>query len=330
MELLKYQEFMKGAGELKSSNSVALKIVSLLALSMMLGGILSHSSSVLLWFIGQVILGINILQCFFILHDLGHEKFFSNPKLNSFFGILFSLVVMIPFFPWKYIHRSHHLWTGYKDKDPTQSLTSSREISSFKVWFINICWKFWIPVCSVSFSLSNFWNFKKLYKLYPQFFLKNIFSMFMIIIVHILVFWSAGGKAYFHYFGLSYTIFLVLSDPLLLSQHSSKKQMLSRGEKVSMVHFKDQEHFTRGLNFPRWAEKIILLGFNRHILHHLHPSLPGYLLNELSDYEYNSENWLDWLTWAKKTPGYDLVLSEANNLLDEYQNAERKVNSINS
>ena len=129
---------------------------------------IAASSILLIRLLGNFFIGINILQWFILQHDLGHNAFFKNSLLNSFFGHLASLFSLIPFFPWKNIHHSHHVWTGWKDLDPTHPNKKIYELKRSTSFLVNLCWKLWIPIFALSFSLLSFWNLNKLRKLYPQ------------------------------------------------------------------------------------------------------------------------------------------------------------------
>lgn len=309
-----YQELMAINKEKPSDDVVAAFIVTAVLFSTLFFLALSSFGHGIIWFIAQIFLGINILQWFFLLHDLAHGHYFTNKKVNILIGHVASIFVILPFYPWKYIHRTHHLWVGFKDKDPTQNLLTRKDIPLKKEKIINFCWKYWIPVCTLSFSFDNFWNIKKLDAMYPEKKYKNYFSIFLPAFVQFYFFISMGPLHYLKVWGLAYLIFLVLCDPLLLSQHSGKKQMLALDNKVSMIHFKDQDEYTRSLKFPSFIEKVILLGFNHHSLHHLIPTMPGYHLVEMNFTDDTSEDWKTWLTEAKKMSGVELLYSDELNL----------------
>ena len=68
-------------------------------------------------------------------------------------------------------------WVGFKDKDPTQNLLTLKDIPLKRSKIINFCWKYWIPIFTLSFSFDNFWNLKKLNQLYPEKQNKNLISI---------------------------------------------------------------------------------------------------------------------------------------------------------
>jgi fatty acid desaturase len=277
-----------------------------------IGIMLSLSEGVVFWLCGQVVLGISMLQWFFLVHDYGHGNYFSSKGLNDFWGHVASFFCILPFYPWRYIHRGHHYWTGWKDKDPTMTVIIPRDLPPGKKNFINWCWRLWIPIFSVSFSLSNFWNMKKLKELYPGKEGKFLFSILFLIGSYLLL--VTVVPPFFKVWGFAYFIFLFLSDPLLLSQHSSVPQNHTRGKKVKPISFREQDVYTRSLIFPSFVTKYILLSFNNHIVHHIYPTMPGYNLYKVNERFANEEPWFSWLIRAKGTPAVELLFSEERNI----------------
>lgn len=314
MKAEEYQVFIEKYKNFKSKNLTAsLIVISLFALGIFLI-VSSAVSSGLWWFFSQIGLGIVILQWFFLLHDLGHDHFFSIKPLNVVVGFIASFFCILPFYPWRYIHRTHHLWTGWKDKDPTMTIIIPRNVPQWKKNLINICWKYWIPIFTLSFSFANFWNIAKLNNLFPDKKFKNLISIALPLITHAGIIYTVGASHYFHSWGLAFLVFLILCDPLLLSQHTSIPQLHSHGEKVNKFHFREQDQFTRSLIFPEWMGRYIFFGFNNHILHHLIPTMPGYQLSKIKIKSPNHINWFTWLKSAKKMKGFDLILGKEQNL----------------
>ena len=271
---------------------------------------LSLSDQLLLWLLGQVLLAVNILQWFVILHDLGHGHFFPYPFLNGLFGHVASFFVILPFYPWKYIHREHHVWTGWKDKDPTMSIVASSNRSEKQKRVVNFCWKFWVPIMTLSFSFSNFWNLAKLFSMYPSLKMKrrNLFSILFLLVAYATILTLIPLSTFFKIWAASYFIFLMISDPLLLSQHSGVDQYISSVDfPAKKIPLREQDDFTRSLYFPAFIGHFILLGFHKHSLHHIFPNLPGYNLLSMDVPLPHSEPWLKWLKAAKKTPGSRLL-----------------------
>ena len=303
---------------MKSSGLVAAMTVSCLLAATACFILLSLSASRITWLAGQFGLAITILQWFILVHDTGHGCFFRSRPANVIVGHLASIFPVLPFYPWRYIHRSHHIWTGWKDKDPTMVVETANTRSAMTIAFMNFCWRWWIPVFTLSFSFLNFWNIQKLFRLYPGTIQKmqNILSIAFLLVLYPVVICWIGPDVFFRIWLFAYLLFLLISDPLLLSQHSAVPQKMSNGMVVDPISFREQDKYSRTLLFPAWIERFILLGFNNHIAHHLFPYIPGYRLHHIKIDSPGAENWREWLIWAKKTPAQILLFDSKHNLVE--------------
>ena len=257
---------------------------------------------------GEILLALCILQWFILEHDLGHNAFFKVPVLNAIFGHVSSLFSLIPFFPWKNIHHAHHVWTGWKDLDPTHPKKKIDELSRVKVFLINLCWKLWIPVFGISFSVLLFWNYQQLNKLFPQ--KKRVaqhrFSILFIVIIFITMACFFGNFILYCWLP-AFVLYLMIADPLLLSQHTHLDYSDSKGSPVRPIRYILQPAYTRSVIYPKWISKCILYNFDKHGLHHQYPAIPLYELDTKTPPEENSIYWLKWLHIAKRMPASVLI-----------------------
>ena len=67
----------------------------------------------LYWFLQ----GTMFWSLFVIGHDCGHSSFSNYSLINDTVGTLLHSFILVPFYPWKLSHRSHHKNTGNIDKD---------------------------------------------------------------------------------------------------------------------------------------------------------------------------------------------------------------------
>ena len=86
-----------------------------------------------------------------------------------------------------------------------------------------------------------------------------------------------------------------LQDLLILSQHTHIPMELAGDERVKPFTPGEQEEFTRSLVFPSWFSRLVLLNFDAHGLHHMHPSIPGYDLQRLDEQPDNCIAWWRWV-----------------------------------
>lgn len=310
MDQAEYQRIVKDFQHLKTSNRRAAGVVAYVGAITATALALSTSANGWVWLGGQVLLGFAIMQWFVLLHDCGHRHFFSVPFLNNLVGTVASFFAVLPFFPWRSIHSKHHVWTGWHDIDPTILATIPRELPMAQRLVVDFCWRFWVPLFTLAFGLQNFWNLPRLKGYFPKRSerLEHAFSVFVLIGAYAFLGYWMGWEA-LRLFGLGYLVFLVLSDPLLLSQHSHLPMELSHGEKVTPHKLWEQDAYTRSIVFPRWISKYVLLHFDVHITHHLLPTTPCYHLGVLHE-NLHTVNQMDawkWLRIAKRTPGHQLL-----------------------
>lgn len=309
MDAQRYHELVAELRHLKSSNWRALGVTAAVSAGTALAIWLSISPNRWIWLLGQLLLGGSMIQWFVLLHDCGHRHFFASRWLNVVVGHVAGLFCMLPFFPWQHIHRDHHLWVGWGDLDPTLQATRPQELPAWRRILIDTCWRFWIPIFTLAFGVLNFWNLPRLWRRYPtpSARLQQVVSIAFPIAVYALLAWALGDQ-FLRVFGLAFLVFLVLSDPLLLSQHSHLEQQDSGGAKVTPVKLWDQDLFSRNIICPPWLS-LFLLHFDSHGVHHLVPNMPCYHLGEAHKHlpARNQIGAFEWLLAAKRMPAHRLL-----------------------
>jgi acyl-lipid omega-6 desaturase (Delta-12 desaturase) len=269
----------------------------------------------LLWFIGQILFAVALVQWFIILHECGHETLFRSRPLNVFAGHIASFFSVIPFHCWKRVHASHHRWTGWQDLDPTTASLVPRRLSRSERSLINFSWRYWIPIFSIIYRINNYWNIPRLRRLYGN---REDWRRMLVNTVALLFFYGFIVSA----FGLRETIEMVglglffamfFEDPLILSQHTHIPQLASGGQKVRPFSAFDQEAFTRSLRFPAWVSRFVLLNFDAHELHHMYPFVPGYHLRRIAYVGANEVHWWTWIREVKQIPGDQFLFRNRNN-----------------
>lgn len=311
MEIADYQTLLVKTSLLKPDFIKAFRVLGYVSTITALSVYLSLSDTLAIWFMGQVLYGFSVLQWFILMHDFGHNCFFKKHRLNLnwFFGYISSLICLVPFAPWKWIHSRHHTWTGWHDLDPTQEATLPSGSTPLKNFLANWSWRLFLPVLTLSFSFKNFWNLPRLFRLFKDKNKQFHFVLSIILPLSFLAFQIYFVPDFLKIWALGYYFFLVISDPLLISQHVHIPQKFSGNAPVSPFGVKDQDQFTRTLLFPKWISRYILLSFDKHALHHVVPRLACYHLKDIHHEFPNSMNWLEWLIKAKKTPAHTLLFS---------------------
>jgi len=270
---------------------------------------LSLTAHPALWAVGQMLLGLCLVQWFIVLHEAGHMSLFRTRALNIAAGHLASVFALIPFASWRRVHGLHHLWTGWQDKDPTTAALAPRRRGFFETAAVDLAWKLWLPLFSVSYRLGNYWHLPRLLRMFPsagqrRAIVSNATLLLALYAGLVMVFGCATALSCF---GLAIALGLALQDPLILSQHTHIPQPVSGGRRVEPLSGEAQLVYTRSLRFPRWFAQWVLINFNAHELHHRHASVPGYRLSRLKEAQAHAVHWWTWLRAAKRLSGTQFV-----------------------
>jgi omega-6 fatty acid desaturase (delta-12 desaturase) len=293
---------------LKPSNLLGAAFVTCAAVLTLSGLWLSSLASPPLWLTGQVLLGVSLVEWFVLLHECGHGTLFRARWANTLVGHAAGLLAMIPFPIWKRIHGRHHKWTGWQDVDPTTAALAPRVHPRWECAIVNVCWKYWVPLFSVLYRLTNFWNLPRVVRLFPDRAVQRqlIVSAMVVVALYAALFVTAGPLQVARLSGLAVLISFVLEDILIISQHTHIPMAQSQGASVPPYSALDQQRFTRSLRLPHWASSFAL-HFDAHELHHMYPFVPGYRLSEIEYTPSNEVSWAGWIRRARAIPGEVLL-----------------------
>ena len=270
------------------------------------GGLaLAASPSWGLWSAGQAVLAVAFVQWFVILHECGHDTLFRTRRLHRPVGHLAGFLALIPFESWKRVHARHHKWTGWQDLDPTTAALVPRRLGAAERWIVDAAWRWWIPLFSVLYRLSNYWHLPRLWALFPRADHRRRLATGVLasLAAYGGLLWLVGPGPLARLVGPALLLSLVLEDPLLLSQHTHVPLELAGTRPVAPYPAAAQEVFTRSLRFPGWVSQAVLFGFDAHELHHMYPFVPGYDLRRIPYSTGNDMPWWTWLRAAKRVPG---------------------------
>jgi fatty acid desaturase len=257
------------------------------------------------WSLGQVLLAVAFVQWFVILHECGHETLFRSRRLHRAVGHVAGFFALIPFESWKRVHGRHHKWTGWQDLDPTTTALVPRPLARAERWIVDAAWRWWIPLFSVTYRVSNYWHLSRLASLFPRADQRRrlVTNALALLVAYGGLAWLVGPEPLARLVGPALLLSLVVEDPLLLSQHTHVPLELSGGGPAAPYAAIAQEVFTRSLRFPGWVSHAVLLGFDAHELHHMYPFVPGYHLRRIRYETHNEVPWWAWLRAAKRVPG---------------------------
>jgi fatty acid desaturase len=274
------------------------------------GVFLSLQAHFLLWILGQIVFGVAMFQWFVVLHETGHNSFFPHLKTNVLVGHIASLFAFIPFHSWRLVHHQHHLWTGWRDLDPTMTQTVPRPLQNYEKAVMNFCWRFWLPLFSILYRTGSYWNWSKLKGLFPSALhrRKILFSMGVLFVSCLAMAIVLGPIVFLRVFVGAFFVQLILADPILVSQHTHIELKFDRGAaKATPIPFLEQEVFTRSLLSPTWVSRLIFFNFDHHGLHHLFPRVPGYFLHRIPSEAVSAFPLFAWIRKVKRVPAHILV-----------------------
>ncbi|MBK6265498.1 fatty acid desaturase [Marivirga sp. S37H4] len=262
----------------------------------------------LVWFLGQVLLAISIFQWFVIHHDLAHDSFFKTRVLNKIFGHISSIPTLIPFFSFKLAHHQHHVWTGWRDKDPSNPENYFKTPPSWIIRIVNFCWKFWIPLMSPVFVIQNFWNMPRLFRNFKSAVARAGIVLSIVLVFSIYVFLFAGfGKLMLECWLTAFILYMIFSDLVLMSQHTDIEWQTAGKKEVTSFQYAEQSNYTRTIIYPKPVSRFLFYNFDRHGLHHQNPSIPTYQLGSLPQTPHLNVGWWEWLKKAKSLSAFSLL-----------------------
>jgi acyl-lipid omega-6 desaturase (Delta-12 desaturase) len=288
-------------------------IVTIVVLVTGAGAWLSLVGGWMAWMSGQLLLALALIQWFVLLHECGHETLFRTSRCHAIVGRVAGLMTMIPFRCWTRVHGRHHKWTGWQDLDPTTEALVPRELSLAERALVNVCWRLWIPLFSMLYRVTNFWNLPRLLTLFPSAAERRAIlrDASLLIAVYGLALAWFGPSLLLRVAGFAVILSFVLEDVLLLSQHTHIPQNISEGRPVRPFPAVEQEVFTRSLRLPAWLSRL-LLHFDAHELHHMYPFVPGYHLRRIAYEPSNEIGWWRWVCGAKQLRGEVLLFANRN------------------
>ncbi|HVH57908.1 MAG TPA: fatty acid desaturase [Vicinamibacterales bacterium] len=260
------------------------------------------------WTLGQLLLALMLVQWFVILHECGHDTLFRTRRYHAIAGRIAAVFALIPYHAWTRVHGRHHKWTGWQDLDPTTESLVPRPLRPVERLIVNTCWRLWIPLFSVLYRVTNYWNAPRLFRMFPKRTdrVAVVRDALALLAVYGTMLLLAGPLAMLRVAGVALVLSLMIEDLLLLSQHTHVPQHVSHGVDVKPFAAVQQESFTRSLRLPRLVSAFVL-HFDAHELHHMYPFVPGYHLHRIAYAPENEVGWWRWVRGAKKLRG-DVLL----------------------
>ena len=293
---------------LRPTDAAGLRVVGVAAGGTLLGFLLTFAGGFGPWIFGQILLAVMLVQWFVILHECGHDTLFRTRRWHAVAGRVAATFSLIPYHCWIRVHGRHHKWTGWQDLDPTTESLVPRPRGRVQRAIVNACWRLWIPIFSIVYRATNYWNIVRLFRMFPKPADRRAIARdtALLIALYAFVVFALGPAIVLRGAGLALVMAFVIEDLLLLSQHTHVPQHISGGNTVKPFPAVEQEPFTRSLRLPGIASAFVL-HFDAHELHHMYPFVPGYHLHRIGYSPDNEVGWWHWVRSAKQMRG-DVLL----------------------
>ncbi len=235
---------------------------------------LVHRSGVASFLLSQLVLTVVFFNSFSLLHECGHGSASPSTWFNTVLGHLASTFCLIPYFPWKYIHQKHHLWTGNLDHDPV--LKSLRKFRDDGVpGLVRVAWRSWVPLAGLLQHVVFLTYPLDMYRhgdlTRPKLLRCVLSALWMPASVAFL--WGLFPETVrLGNVALGLVMFLFLEELVNLPHHVGMPTF------AGTLPLWQQYRATRSCNYPLGLSELVVLNFNFHIEHHLFPTLPWYRL----------------------------------------------------
>ena len=263
---------------------LALDVTLLVVACSVVRGSFLQSNPLVSWpayLLGQSLLVLVMFHSFAVLHECGHGTCSRHEWLNTTIGHVASLFCFMPYFPWKYIHSSHHIWTGNVERDPTLRLVRNYQKSQrAKNLAIRIAWRTWIPLLAF-FQHVVFWTYPAVLsregRLHGKRLYGSVFSIALLVGVYAGLAVYCSSWFNIKTIGPAVFVYLVIVE-LINFPHHMGTQIFANTRNEKKLPLWQHNLVTRSCYYPRFIAKWFLLNFNFHVEHHLFPDLPWYHL----------------------------------------------------
>jgi fatty acid desaturase len=202
------------------------------------------------------------------------------------------------------MHREHHYYAGYLEKDPTaMSFVRWRETGRIPL-IVRFAWRSWVPLVAAvqhvvfwiyPLKLARAGEKKKLHE--------SLASILFLIVAYTAVGWLAATRLESFNILPALVLYLAMNELVNLPHHT----VLPSFDRP--LRLWEQWQVSRSGYYPRIVSEVLMLNFNFHTEHHLYPTLPWFRLracrNLVVDVLGDAYNEADGPSWNVTHRGRD-------------------------
>lgn len=231
----------------------------------------------------QFLFAVFFFHCFAILHDAGHGNIHRKQWVNAVVGHVASIGCFLPFYPWKFMHQEHHVWSGNIDRDPAMEEIKPLMDKNAVPLIAKVVWRSYVPLVAFNQHFV-FWSYP--IKMWRTKRLKRnqvwlcAFSTLYLISIYILLFKFLPEWFNWQNFWLSFVFYLLITEFINLPHHL-EVPAFREGGKLHKLHPWEQALTTRSCDYPYYISELLALNFNLHTEHHFFPNMPWYRLKQV-------------------------------------------------
>lgn len=272
---------------------------------------LSMSDNFWIWLTAQIAYFLVLWSWFAVAHSCGHHAYFKNNTMNAIAGLTASVLVILPYYSWKYSHASHHKWTGWGDKDPSINDFHNKPLPDWMIRFVDFCRKFYFPVFSISHSSLLFiqsFRMSEVINTRTKLWQCALSSLLLVLVYGVL--FAVFGTLILKLMFLSFSLMLITSDLAFISQHAIFEYEDSAGKNVRPLPTAKQDAYTRSFTVHPLIDRWVFLNFNLHGVHHRYPHIPHYHLHKIEFKGAHTVTLFQWIKMTKKLSCKELFWPE--------------------
>ena len=196
-------------------------------------------------------------------------------------GHLASIFAFLPFYSRQFEHSNHHRWVGsFREPSTERALATFSLLNPWVIKFLNLCWRFWIPIFAINEHIQLWCLSFKRNKKCDNFQKKRLSSGIFLLIIYAMALLLPNSLGVMLDMLPALIFYFVLIEFLNLPHHVDSKIENSSNP----FPFWQQEAYSKSCKpLPFGISRVLVLDFNYHVAHHYYPHLPWCRLKDLQE-----------------------------------------------